>query len=186
MKLAERDLSFDFTNAVDGLIFDQMKPTLPNFHGISVMHRVDFVVEMVEAWVFVEVKDPGNPNAQAKGLAKFFGELNDGTLSGTFAAKFIDSFVYRWAEGKVNKPIHYISLVTLEPALLLSLSDEIAKKLPPMGMPTPRWQRQLVENCQVFNIDTWNENFPKWPVTRLSASSTTVIPISVAVPKPGA
>lgn len=186
MKLAERDLSFDFTNAVGGLIFDQMKASLPNFHGISVMHRVDFIVEMAEAWIFVEVKDPGNPNAQTKGLAKFFDELNDGTLSGTFVSKFIDSFVYRWAEDKVNKPIHYICLVTLEPALLLNLSDEIAKKLPPMGMPTPRWKRQLVENCQIFNIETWNENFPKWPVTRLSASSTTIIPISLVPPQTGA
>lgn len=186
MSLTERDLSFDFTNAEDCFVFDQMKSALPNFHGISVMHRVDFVVEMAEAWIFVEVKDPGNPNAQAKGLAKFFGELNDGTLSGTFAAKFIDSFVYRWAEGKVNKPIHYISLVTLEPALLLSLSDEIAKKLPPMGMPTPRWQRKLVENCQVFNVETWNENFPKWPVTRLSADSAAIGLISAAAFQLGA
>lgn len=185
MNLAERDLSFDFTNAEDGFVFDQMKPALPNYHGISVMHRVDFVVEMAEAWVFVEVKDPGNPKAQAKGLAKFFRELNDGTLSCTFAAKFIDSFIYRWAEGKVGKPIHYISLVTLEPALLLNLSDEIAKKLPPMGMPTPRWQRQLFENCQVFNVDTWNENFPKWPVTRLSADSAAIASKSAGAPQPG-
>jgi len=182
MSLTERDLSFNFTNAEDSFVFDQMKPALPNFHGISVMHRVDFIVEMTEAWIFVEVKDPGHPNAQGKGLAKFFAELNDGTLSDTFAAKFIDSFIYRWAEGKVGKPIHYISLVTLEPALLLNLSDEIARKLPPMGMPAPRWQRHLVENCQIFNIETWNENFPKWPVTRLSAGSAAVVQISAAAP----
>ena len=115
------------------------------------------------------MKDPGNPKAQAEGLAKFHGELQDGTLSDTFAAKFIDTFLYRWAEDCLNKPVHYVSLVTLgDSSLLPNFSDEIAKKLPPMGKSVPRWQRQLAENCQVFNIDLWNQSFPKWPATRVA------------------
>jgi hypothetical protein len=168
--LTERDLQFDFTNAVHGFVFDQMKPAQPNYHGISAMHRVDFVVELDEATLFIEVKDPSNPKAQAKGLADFHAELNDGTLSSTFASKFMDSFVYRWAEGKVDKPIHYISLVTLDAPLLLNLADEVVKKLPPPGKPVARWQRSFIESCQIFNLTTWNENFPKWPVTRISAT----------------
>ena len=166
MKLKERDIEINFTNAIDGLIFDQMQSHLPDFHGIGEMHRVDFIVEFDEAIVFVEIKDPGNPKAQSEGLEKFHTELNNGTLSTTFMAKFIDSFLYRWAEDKITKPVFYINLVTLDTELLPSFSDEIAKKLPPMGKSLPRWKRQLVENCQVFNIETWNENFPKWPVTR--------------------
>ena len=168
--LSERDLQFNFTDAVDGFVFDQMKPTFPNYHGISAMHRVDFVIELKEVTLFVEIKDPGNPKAQAEGLAEFHAELNDGSLSSTFASKFIDSFVYRWAEDKVDKPIHYISLVTLEAPLLLNLADEIAKKLPPLGKPAARWQRSFIESCQVFNLESWNNNFPKWPVTRISAT----------------
>jgi hypothetical protein len=161
------------------MIFDQMKKALPNYHGIGNMHRVDFIVELDEALLFVEVKDPGSPFAQAEGLAKFHAGLKDGTLSATFAAKFMDSFVYRWAEDKIHKPIHYISLVTLDSALLLNLSDEIIKKLPPNGKPTARWQRAFIENCQVFNIETWNENFPKWPVTRLVTAIPVVAPAGV-------
>jgi len=168
MKLTENDLEIEFTNAVSGFVFDQMKPKEADFHGISQMHRVDFIVELEEAILFIEIKDPGNPKAQAKGLEKFHTELDDGTLSSTFASKFLDSFVYRWAEDQVKKPIHYISLVTLDTALLLNLTDDIIKKLPPMGKPVPRWTRALFESCQVFNIETWNENFPKWPVTRIS------------------
>ena len=148
-----------------------MNSDQPNFHGIGEMHRVDFIVEFDEAIVFVEIKDPGNPMAQEKGLEKFRAELNDGTLSATFAAKFIDTFLYRWAEEKIHKPVFYLNLVTLDTELLPSFSDEIAKKLPPMGKSIPRWKRQLAENCQVFNLETWNENFPKWPVTRLSANA---------------
>lgn len=40
-----------------------------------------------------------------------------------------------------------------------------------MGKTVPRWRRQLVENCQVFNLETWNETFPGWPVTRLNQST---------------
>ena len=167
MRLRERDLEIEFTNALDALVFDQMNPGLPHYHGIGEMHRVDFIVEFDSAIIFVEIKDPDNPKAQAKGLDKFRKGLNDGTLSTTFAAKLIDSFIYRWAEGEIDKPVHYLSLVTLEGELLPSFSDEISRKLPPMGKNVPRWKRKLVENCQVFNMDTWNENFPKWPVTRL-------------------
>lgn len=170
MRLRERDLEIDFTDAVDAIVFDQMKPERPNYHGLAEMHRVDFVVEFEQAIVFVEIKDPGNPKAQAKGLEKFRTELNDGTLSSTFAAKFLDSFLYRWAETRLDKPVHYLNLVTLEAELLPNFSDEIERKLPPMGKAVPRWKRQLAVNCQVFNIETWNENFPKWPVIRLPAA----------------
>lgn len=169
MKLRERDLEIDFTDAIDAIVFDQMKANKPNYHGIAEMHRVDFVVELEEAILFVEVKDPGNPRAQAEGLEKFYAELKSGTLGDTFAAKFIDTFLYRWAEDCLNKPVHYVSLVTLgDSSLLPNFSDEIAKKLPPMGKSVPRWQRQLAENCQVFNIDLWNQSFPKWPATRVA------------------
>ena len=170
MKLRERDLEIDFTDAIDAIVFDQMKSEKPDFHGIAQMHRVDFVVELTDAILFVEVKDPGNPKAQSEGLEKFYAELEDGTLSDTFAAKFIDTFLYRWAEDRLDKTVHYVSLVTFDDSELLpNFSDEIAKKLPPMGKSVPRWKRQLATNCQVFNIEMWNENFPKWPVVRLPA-----------------
>ena len=169
MKMRERDLEIDFTDAIDAIVFDQMKSNQPNYHGIAEMHRVDFVVELESAILFVEVKDPGNPGAQAEGLEKFFAELKSGTLGDTFAAKFIDTFLYRWAEERLHKPVHYISLVTFEDSELLpNFSDEIAKKLPPMGKVMPRWKRRLAENCQVFNIELWNQSFPKWPATRIA------------------
>ena len=171
MKLRERDIEIDFTDAIDTLIFDQMKSDLPNYHGIGDLHRVDFIVELDNAILFVEVKDPGNPKAQENGLKKFQDELNDGTLSSTFASKFIDSFFYRWAEDKLSKTVYYLSLVTFECEVLPNFSDEIAKKLSPAGKSSPRWQRHPVQNCQVFNLETWNENFPKWPVTRLAAAA---------------
>jgi hypothetical protein len=166
----ERDLEFNFTDALEAIVFDEMEDeNLPNYHGIGGMHRVDFIVELQTAILFVEVKDPSNPDATPENVLKFLKKVEEGSLSGTFASKYLDSFIYRWAENKTSKPIHYINLVTLEEELLGSLSDEIIAKLPPMNHEVPRWQRQVVNNVQVFNIDSWNENFPKWPVRRVVA-----------------
>lgn len=171
MKLREDDLEIDFTDAIDGFVFDQMDRSLPNYHGIGEMCRVDFIVEFAPALVFVEIKDPANPRAQKRGLKKFENALNGGSLSSKFANKFVDSFLYRWAENCMDKPVHYLSLVTIDAALLPNFSDEIGNKMPPLGNRGPRWQRAIVENCQVFNIDTWNENFPKWPVTWIAPAA---------------
>lgn len=169
MILMERDLEFNFTDAIEAIVFDEMTDKgLPNYHGIGAMHRVDFVVELDNAILFVEVKDPNNPNARDKQKRKFLKEVNEGILSSTFASKYMDSFIYRWAENKTSKPIHYINLVTLEEELLGNLTDEITAKLPPMNHDIPRWQRQVVNNVQVFNIDSWNASFPKWPVRRIA------------------
>lgn len=169
MILTERDLEFNFTDAIDAIVFDEVKDKAsPNYHGIGQMHRVDFIVEFETAILFIEVKDPGNPRARIEGLEKFMGELESGILSKTFMAKYIDSFIYRWAENKTDKPIHYINLMTLDEELLSNFSDEIMALLPPMNNNVPRWQKKFVNNVQVFNIESWNVNFPKWPVRRVT------------------
>jgi hypothetical protein len=168
--LQEGDLSFDFTDAIDGFIFDQMDRNKDNYHGISEMSRVDFVVELNDGCLFIEVKDPGHPKARPKGTAEFLQKLNNGKLGDSVAKKLMDSFVYRWAEKIINKPLYYLCLFNIDPALLPNLTDEIRKKLPPQGKPVDRWQRAFLENCQIFDVDTWNANFPKWPVSRISAA----------------
>jgi len=173
MTLIEKDLEFNFSNVVDAFVFDQMDEFLPNYHAVDEMSRVDFIVELDEAILFVEVKDPDCPGASAESLAKFHTKLQNGKLGNVFASKFIDTFLYRWAEEKITKPIHYLSLVTLDNAQVVQLSDEIVRKLPPRGATVPRWSKQLFENCQVFNLNTWNENFPSWQVTRISQQPQT-------------
>jgi hypothetical protein len=169
MKLAEGDIQIDFTDAIDALIFDQSNSALPNFHGIGRMSRVDFIVELREAILFVELKDPGNPRATRMGLRRFYDKLNSGVLGESFYSKFVNTFFYRWAEKKIKKPLHYINLVTIADEETMPLSDEIAHKLPPTGLPVSRWERSVLENCQVFNLETWNSNFPKWPAMRISS-----------------
>jgi hypothetical protein len=167
--LTERDLEFNFTDAIDVLFFDEMQDeNASNYHGIGLMHRVDFVVELENAILFVEVKDPSHPLAEELNIQKFHRKITEGKLAKSFADKYVSTFIYRWSEEKVDKPIHYISLVTLDEELLGNLTDEITTLLPPMNHSVPRWKKQFVNNCQVFNIESWNENFPKWPVRRVA------------------
>ncbi|MEE6160649.1 MULTISPECIES: hypothetical protein [Cylindrospermopsis] len=67
-------------------------------------------------------------------MEKFWEELKNGSLSRTFANKFVDSFLYRWAEEKIHKPVDYLNIITLDDAVLLdNFSDENKKGDPSYG-----------------------------------------------------
>ncbi|WP_430640072.1 hypothetical protein WH8501_30895 (plasmid) [Crocosphaera watsonii WH 8501] len=167
--LTEGDLRIEFTDALNGFVFDQMDSNLPNYHGIGQMSRVDFIVELKEELFFIEIKDPSNPNARKEAIEKFLKQLENDKLADDFTKKFLDSFIYRWAEKEVNKPINYIILFTLDQPLLDNLQDKIKQKLPPMGKNPPRWKRKFHKICLVVNIETWKGLFPKWPIRRISS-----------------
>ena len=71
----------------------------------------------------------------------------------------------------MDKPVHYVCLITFDNALNSLMQKSLKWELP-VGKPSHRWVRALATSCQVVNIDKWNENFPKWPVTRLTAVAT--------------
>ncbi|MFH2093464.1 MAG: hypothetical protein ABIJ31_13985 [Pseudomonadota bacterium] len=73
------------------------------------------------------------------------------------------------AEQRIDKPIYYICLLTFDNALNTFMQKELTKELP-VGLASRRWKQEIVKNCQVVNIVTWNKNFPKWPVTHTPAT----------------
>jgi len=159
MIVKEGDLEFDFSDAVDTVKFDN------DDHGLShCMKAVDFIVEMPNCYFFIEVKDPSHP--KARDLDEFYYKAKKGELSKVITGKFRDSFVYRWAQDKLEKPVRFICLMTLEEALLTNLQNQLKRDLPMEG-PT-LWAKQIAESCCIVNIDAWNRNYPNWPVCRLS------------------
>ncbi|MBV5342157.1 hypothetical protein JZU68_00565, partial [bacterium] len=78
--------------------------------------------------------------------------------------KYRDSYLFRYAEQKVDKPIHYICLLTFDNAMNTAVRKTLSKELP-VGLASKRWKQQLVKSYQVVNVAKWNENFPKWPVS---------------------
>lgn len=166
----ENGLQIDFVGAKVAMKFDQNDPNQPNFHDLQNMPRVDFIVEMEEAIYFIEIKDPGRPDAVDIGGTKLLKKIVDGTLEASLIEKYLFSFFFRWAETCLEKSVHYVSLITLESPLLQPIIDGLEKQLVTLSKKSVRWNREPLASCQVHNIDTWQAVFPQWPVTRIAAA----------------
>lgn len=166
MYLTERELKFDFSNAIQAFKFDEKDQTSAYYHGATHcgMKAVDFIVERECDWLFVEVKDYCHPRASVN-------VLDELKLRSALIMKYKDTFLYRWAEGLIDdKPINYVCLVELnDDALILNLMDNLKKRLP-IGLPSKRWKNKLLNSVIVVNIAMWNANFSEYPVIRVSSN----------------
>ncbi len=172
MRLENIDgFSFDFTDALDAFVFDEKDRSKATFHG-QPMKAVDIVVELSSAYLYLEIKDFHDPAAYD--IRNFDDEeelkvKRDGFkwLKNYLKYKYRDSYLYRHAEKKVQKPIHYLCLLTFENALNSIMQKSLTRELP-VGKASRRWKRELVTSCQVLNLEKWNQRFPKWPAARNS------------------
>lgn len=167
---------FEFDAAIEAFVFDEKDKTKATYHGAP-MKGVDVVAEFEDAYVYIEIKEY---NEQSQYDTDFFiddDDLKDKRkafkwLKNYLKYKYRDSYLYRHAENKVEKPIHYICLLTFDNALNSRMNKSLKQELP-VGRKSPRWNKSLATSCQVVNVQKWNENFPMWPVTRLPVTVTT-------------
>ncbi len=161
--------SFDFTDALDAFVFDEKDKAKRAWHP-EPMKAVDIVVELQDAYLFVEIKDFNDPAAyDVKSFANE-DELQakrDGFrwLKNYLKYKYRDTYLSRYAEKKVDKPIYYICLLTFDNALNTTMQKALQTELP-VGLAAKRWKQEIASSCQVVNLAKWNKNFPKWPVSR--------------------
>ncbi len=141
-------------------------------HGLThCMKAVDFIIELKDRYLFIEIKDPQHPNSMTSDRNKFVKKFLSGTIDEDFKTKYRDSFLYEWASGRAVKPIYYYVLVALETlteAELITRTDALKRKLPYDGPPTGGWKKRIVAGCAVFNIATWNKNLSSYPVARVT------------------
>ncbi len=133
------------------------------------MKGVDFLVELSDHGLFIELKDPQVPQATAT-QADWWKQFHSGRIDEELKYKYRDTFLYEWALGRAHKPVDYLILIaldTLTPPLLQSRLRELQRKLPLKGPNDQPWSRPLVRSCGVFNIALGNRHFPQYPVTRL-------------------
>jgi hypothetical protein len=160
MIFREGELEFDFSDAIDGFKFDDTDKESDYYHGLShCMKAVDFIVELETDYLFVEVKDFHAPEEYAD--RERFKHLKNVLIT-----KFRDTFLYRFAENKIDKPVRYLCLLTLDNALTSRLMKEI-KRAVPEGMASKRWQKPIAAGCVVLNMDRWNSRFPQWKLRRI-------------------
>ena len=172
MKLEADGFSFDFTDALDGFVFDEKDKTQAHYHGLShAMKAVDIIVELENDYLFIEIKDFHAPDDydfqrainedQHKERMKYFNHLRE-VLKG----KYRDTWMYRWAENKLNKPVRYLCLLTLDNALLTRMNKELRQQLP-VAKNGPRWTHDIASSAIVVNVDRWNKAFTAWPVVKI-------------------
>lgn len=179
MKIDADGFSFNFTDAIDAFVFDEIDPSKPTFHGVP-MKAVDIIAEFPGAFVFVEMKDFDDPDMfnQAKALSDEERKQTQGRfkwLKNYLKYKFRDTYLFRHAEHKVDKPIHYLCLLTFDNALNTVMQKALKQELP-IGKASKRWKQEIASSCQVVNIAKWNSCFPKWPLTRVAVGAPDATP----------
>lgn len=165
--LLERDLRIAFPEGTEARKFDGPE------HGLShCMKAVDIVVALPDRYLFIEIKDPPKTCVAESAREKWLRRLGAGQLDEDLKYKCRDSFLYEWAAGRAEKPVHYLVLIgldTLDDAALLARQDALERNLP-RGVPASvPWTRSIVAGCGVFNIASWNRTFPQYPIERTSA-----------------
>ena len=164
--MQEGDLEVTIEGELDARKFDD------HFHGLAhCMKAVDIIVEFADRYLFLEFKDPQHPHAPQQNRETFVQEFKGGELDEQLKYKFRDTFLYEWASGRANKPVHYFVLIAddaLSDVELLSRSDALGGKLPLKGPKSGLWVRRIVESCVVFNIESWNRSLPRYPIKRLN------------------
>ena len=160
MKLREGDLEFDFNGALDAFKFDEQNRSMPRFHGLShCMKAVDFIVEYKDYYLFVEIKNPTDTQ-------RYRSSKDKSELVKALTVKFRDTFIYRWAENKLDKPVRYQCLVELDNAQVLFLMGQLKNQLPANKTPS-RWSRKLIQLCAISNLKTWNKTYSGIQVKRV-------------------
>jgi hypothetical protein len=173
MKLDNIDgFSFDFPDAIAVFKFDETDSSKSTFHDVP-MKCVDMVVELREAYLFVEIKDYDDPTDFD--ITNFTDEeqlkkKRDGFrwLKNYLKYKYRDSYLFRCAEEKVDKPIHYICLINFENALNSIMQKELKREIP-VGRASKRWKHEIANSCQVLTVEKWVTVFPGWPIAKAGA-----------------
>ncbi|MEJ7592054.1 MAG: hypothetical protein WKF77_10930 [Planctomycetaceae bacterium] len=153
----------NFTDALHAFPFDK-------YHK-EPMKSVDVIVEFAEQYVYVEIKefhdldmydirltDTEEEQKSRHGCFKW--------LKGYLKYKYRDSYLFRSAEGKIDKPIHYICLLNLDSALNQQMAKQLRAELP-YGTAKGKWPNQIVKSCQVVNETIWKTNWPAWTLERI-------------------
>ena len=168
MIISEGNLEMDIPDVLRGGKFDGAD------HGLShCMKAVDFILELADRYLYIEVKDPRHPRATDQARNAFIEKLHSGQLDEDLKYKYRDSFLYEWAAGRADKPVHYLVLIAvdaLDDAQLAHRTSALERKLPLRGPRRPDggpWTRPLVGFCGVFNLASWNRRFPAFPVRRV-------------------
>ena len=159
--LREGELVLALPDGVEGRQFDSADHRLSHC-----MKAVDWIIKRQDQLLFVEVKDPASGAAQRHtDVGKTLKAYQSGSLIPDLVAKFRDTFLYGWAcEWTLARVSYFVILTGVDSALLLVQTDELSRRVPVGSQAS--WHRSLARRCAMFDIDSWNREFPDMQLTR--------------------
>lgn len=171
MKLQEGELEFDFAESIYCEKFDD-----PGRHGLlDRMSAVDFLVEMEDHLLLVEVKDAQHSKALQVDREEFVRRFRSKDLTKQdLPRKCRDTFLYLYGQNRISKPIRYIVLLEVETVGIPELHNqmELLRRYIPLNGPDGEpWPRPFVEDCLLVNLESWKAYFPEFPVRRIEAAT---------------
>lgn len=166
------ELLFEFPDEVEWDELDKQGVKLP-----VRMKFVDLVIERDADILLVEIKDPSHSKSPDKERSSYFMRLSDNSvLTQELTPKARDSYSYLHLMERDGKPFKYIVLIGLDAfdplqqkAVLAGFKDRLMADIRCEAYEA--WRRKHIADCAVLSVETWNQNFPKWPVTRLAAAA---------------
>lgn len=162
MTITVDEYIFDFPAAKELYKFDQKDPISPYFHGADMMKSVDVMAEFAGYYLWIEIKnytDDIIEKMKSEGDQRKDGDAYHAKsyLRNNLVQKYRDTFLYRYAEQKVDKPIFYVCLLNFDSALRVFFKREVAKSIP-VHKPTTRWKRNIIDGFFVVNEVDWTRN----------------------------
>lgn len=151
---------FDFPKAIKAFKFDDKDSLSPYYHGVDALKAVDVMVEMPHEYLFVEIKTYNDLNDFKTPGATYDANEARKYLIRTLSRKYRETFLYRYCEGKTDKPIYYICLLNLDAALMGYCRKELALHIPVGKANRHRWHKSLLDKEHLFVLDeaAWNRN----------------------------
>lgn len=178
MYRAEEDaeLLFNFPEALTWSELDKQGVKLP-----MKMKFVDLVIERERDILLVEIKDPSHSRSPNKERNSYLKRLtNNSILADELTPKVRDSYLYLHLMERDTKPFVYVVLLGLDAfdseiqkGVMYGFKDRLLANIREESFEA--WKRKHIADCVVLSVDSWNQQFPDWPVRR-------EVPTAVGIP----
>ena len=133
------------------------------------MKAVDFILDTPSSRIFLEIKDPDAAQSPETSV-EYANRLLSAALDKDLYYKYRDSWLYMHAMNISKKiPTYYFILLGLSTFSTESLSGRslaLQRKVSLDG-PNGSWPKPFVDRVFVFNLESWNRNFPQLRATRI-------------------
>lgn len=161
------ELEFNFPDHLQWSELDQQGKKLP-----VNMKFVDLVIEREKDILLVEIKDPSHSRSQVKQRKDYIKRLADNSLlTQELTPKARDSYLYLHLMERDSKPFKYVVLLGLDAfdpdrqkAIMFGFKDRLLADIREESFEA--WKRKHIADCVVLSVDSWNQQFPEWPLRR--------------------